>query len=160
MESLGIPAQTIPQAELYVALKTGVVDAAVHGITNAASQSINEVACCFSVFTPFTAFGAPYGFIMSDAAWAKVPDDLRKVMRDASEADWQKGLAAWRAGEDDRKAEQKLKSSGMKEMPAFSVADRKTLQKAVLEVWRQESEKLGPDALEMYKQATAALGAS
>lgn len=158
MDSLGIPAQTIPQAELYVALKTGVVDAAVHGITNAASQSINEVACCFSVFTPFTAFGAPYGFVMRSDQWAKVPEDLRKAMRDASEADWQKGLAVWRAGDDDRKAEQKLKAGGMKEEPPFSVADRQALQKAVFNVWREDSEKLGPDALEMFKEAAAALG--
>lgn len=158
MEALGIPAQTIPQAELYVALKTGVVDAAIHGITNAASQSMNEVSCCWSVFTPFTAFGAPYGFIMGVEQWAKVPEDLRRAMRDASEADWQKGLVMWNAGDDERKAEQKLKAGGMKELPPFSVADRRMMQKAVLEVWRAESEKLGPDALEMFNEATAALG--
>ncbi len=158
MEALGIPAQTIPQAELYLALKTGVVDAAVHGLTNSASQSMHEVTCCYSTFTPFTAFGAPYGFIIRKDHWAKVSDDLRKVMRDASEADWEKGLADWRAKADDIAAEKTLKDKGMNNLAPFSVADRKTLQKAVFAVWREESEKLGPDALEMFNQAATALG--
>jgi len=86
------------------------------------------------------------------------PAAFRKAMQDASEADWVKGLASWRAGIDDAEAAKQLKSQGMKDAGAFSAADRKVLQKAVMEVWREESEKLGPDALEMFKQAAAALG--
>jgi len=78
-------------------------------------------------------------------------------MRDASEADWEQGLAAWRAKADDIAAEKTLKDKGMQAMAPFSLADRKVLQKAVFEVWRAESEKLGPDALEMFNQAAAAL---
>lgn len=158
LQTLGVAAQTIGQAELYLALKTGVVDAAVHGLTNSAQQSMNEVTCCYSEFTPFTAFGAPYGFVVRQDHWDKVPEAIRKAMQDASEADWVKGLASWRAGIDDAEAAKQLKSQGMKDAGAFSAADRKVLQKAVMEVWREESEKLGPDALEMFKQAAAALG--
>ncbi len=159
MQSLDIAAQTIGQSELYLALKTGVVDAAVHGLTNSASQSMHEVTCCFSIFTPFTAFGAPYGFIVRKDHWDKMPEPLRQAMRDASEADWEKGIVAWRAQLDDTAATKTLLARGMKDAGPFSLDDRKVLQKAVLEVWREESQKLGTDALEMYEKAAAALGA-
>jgi TRAP-type C4-dicarboxylate transport system substrate-binding protein len=160
MQTLDIAAQTIGQSELYLALKTGVVDAAVHGLTNSASQSMHEVTCCFAIFTPFTAFGAPYGFVVRKDHWDKVPEPLREAMRAASEADWVKGLAAWRAQSDDIAATKLLLERGMKDAGVYSIEDRKTLQKAVLSVWRDESQKLGADALEMYDKAAAALGAA
>jgi TRAP-type transport system periplasmic protein len=158
-ERLGIAAQTLPQAELYLALRTGVVDAAIHGLTNTAAQSIQEVACCYADLTPFPGQGAPYGIMVRAELWEQLPEDLKAVMRDVTEEDWAVAVEEWRAGVEDKAAKEQLAAGGMKELPPVSAEDRKTLQAAVFEVWKEESEKLGADAVELYEEVVRVLGA-
>lgn len=148
-EKLGVAAQTLPQSELYLALRTGVVDTAIHGLTNAVSQSMWEVACCYSDLTPFAGQGAPYGFIFKEETWNSLPDDLKQIVRDVTEEDWATAIEVWRSGEEDKAAKEKLAEEGMKELPPLSAEDRATLQKVVFEVWQEECTNLGPDAVEM-----------
>jgi TRAP-type C4-dicarboxylate transport system substrate-binding protein len=158
MTTLGISAQTLPQSELYLALQTGVVDAAVHGLTNAKSQSLNEVACCFSDFTPFPGQGAPYGFITRKEDWAALPADVREVITDVAEKQWAEGVAGWRAGIASAEAKKVLIERGMKDLGPFSKADRETLQQTVFKVWRAQCEKLGPEAVQLYDNVFEAMG--
>ena len=158
MKELGISAQTLSQSELYLALQTGVVDAAVHGLTNAKAQSLYEVACCFSDFTPFPGQGAPYGFIARTNDWASLPDSVKKTIQEVSEKQWQEGVEGWRKGEASAAAKAFLVSQGMKDLGSFSKADRKRLQDTVFAVWKAQCEKLGPEAMDLYNTVSKILG--
>lgn len=158
MKELGISAQTLPQSELYLALQTGVVDAAVHGLTNAKAQSIYEVACCFSDFTPFPGQGAPYGFIVRNDEWAKVPDSVKKTIEEVAEKQWNEGISGWREGKASAAAKAFLVDKGMKDLGEFSQADRQRLQDTVFAVWKAQCEKLGPEAMDLYNAVSKQLG--
>lgn len=158
MKELGISAQTLSQSELYLALQTGVVDAAVHGLTNAKAQSLYEVACCFSDFTPFPGQGAPYGFIARTKDWTALPDSVKKTIEEVAEKQWQEGVEGWRKGKASAEAKAFLVEHGMKDLGSFSKADRKRLQDTVFAVWKTQCEKLGPEAMDLYNKVSKILG--
>ncbi len=157
LDSLGIRAQILPQSELYLALKTGVVDAAVHGMTNARRQSIYEVAKYFSEFTPFPGQGAPYGFVVLKDNWAKLSADQKKAIAEAGKASWDEGVKLWRNATLTNEARDFMISKGGVNLPPFSQADRDKLQSAVFKVWKEASEKQGPEALQLYNDVVTAL---
>jgi len=157
MKEIGIPSQSLPQAELYLALKTGVVDAAVHGMTNAARQSIYEVAPYFSEFTPFPGQGAAYGLIVHQKNYAKLTEPQKKALEDAGVTSWDEGLKKWRNKDLTEKARALMISKGATDMGPFSDAERKKLQAAILTTWKSESEKLGPEAVDLFNQVSAVL---
>ena len=157
MNSIGIPAQIMSQGELYLALKTGVVDAAVHGITNAKAQSIYEVAPHFSEFTPFPGQGAAYGLIMLQSNFDKLTDVQKKAIEKAGQKSWDEGVKLWRDATLTEDARSFMISKGGKDMGPFSPAERKALQKTVLTTWKAECEKLGPEALALYDKLLAVL---
>ena len=157
LDRLGIRAQILPQSELYLGLKTGVVDAAVHGMTNARRQSIYEVAKYFSEFTPFPGQGAPYGFVVLKDNWAKLGADQKKAIAEAGKASWEEGVKLWRNATLTNEARDFMISKGGVNLPPFSQADRDTLQSAVFEVWKEATEKQGPEAVQLYNDVVAAL---
>ena len=157
MNEIGIPAQILPQAELYLALKTGVVDAAVHGITNAKAQSIFEVAPYFSEFTPFPGQGAAYGLIVTNANFGKLTAAQKKALADAGTKSWDDGLKLWRDKALTEDARSFMIGKGAKDLGPFSQAERKKLQDTIFKTWKAECEKLGPEAVELYNKIAAAL---
>ncbi len=157
LEKLDIRAQILPQSELYLALKTGVVDAAVHGMTNARRQSIYEVAKYFSEFTPFPGQGAPYGFVVLKDNWAKLTADQKKAIADAGKTSWDEGVKLWRDATLSNEARDFMVKNGGVSLPPFSQADRDKLQSTVFEVWKEASEKQGPEAVKRYNDVVAAL---
>jgi len=158
MKELGISAQTLSQSELYLALQTGVVDAAVHGLTNAKAQSLYEVACCFSDFTPFPGQGAPYGFVARNDDWAKLPDSVKMTIQEVAEKQWNEGIDGWRKGTASMAAKAFLVDKGMDNLGSFSKADRQRLQDTVFAVWKSQCEKLGPEAMDLYNKVSMLLG--
>ncbi len=157
MKSIGIPAQILPQAELYLALKTGVVDAAVHGITNAKAQSIYEVAPYFSEFTPFPGHGAAYGLIMLQSNFDKLTDVQKAALEKAGKKSWDEGVKLWRDASLTEDARSFMIGKGGKDLGPFSQAERMKLQETILKTWKAECEKLGPEALALYNNVVAVL---
>jgi TRAP-type C4-dicarboxylate transport system substrate-binding protein len=157
MKEMGIPSQSLPQAELYLALKTGVVDAAVHGMTNAARQSIYEVAPNFSEFTPFPGQGAAYGLIVGQASFAKLTQTQKQALEDAGKKSWDEGVVKWRNKELTEEARALMISKGATDLGPFSAAERQKLQQAIFKTWKAESEKLGPEAVTLFNEVSAAL---
>ncbi len=157
LNQLDIHAQILPQSELYLALKTGVIDAAVHGMTNARRQSIYEVATYFSEFTPFPGQGAPYGFVVDKDNWAKLSAEQKKVFADAGKASWDEGVKLWRDATLTNEARDFMVSKGGVNLPPFSQAERDKLQAIVFKVWKEACEKQGPEAVKLYNDVVAAL---
>ncbi len=157
MATLGINAQILPQSELYIALKTGVVDAAVHGMTNARRQSIYEVAKYFSEFTPFPGQGAPYGIIVRNDHWQKLDAKQKEAIAAAGKTSWDEGVALWRDATLTNEAKDYMVAHGGKALAPFSAEERAKLQSVVFDVWKKSCEALGPRAVKLYNDVVAAL---
>lgn len=154
--ALGISTQNIPSSELYLALKTGVVDAAVYGNTYIRSQSIYETTCCITYLAPFSA-AFPANLAFTPAAWAKLDDGMKAAIKAAGEADMKKAIAEWQEGKGETEHQAFMESKGVKYLPPLPVEDRRRVQTELMKVWREQSEKLGPDAVKNFERISTIL---
>ena len=154
---LGVSTQVIPSSELYLALQTGVVDGAMYGAPYILSQSLDEVTCCASFVGALTL--SPRGISADATKWANLPADLRQDMVDVGEEMFNESMARWREEEIYNAAASELTDSGYKMLEPFPLEDRLEIQKAILKVWREDVEKISPQALEFYDRIVAALKA-
>jgi TRAP-type C4-dicarboxylate transport system substrate-binding protein len=147
--ALGIATQNVPSSELYLALKTGVVDAAVYGNTYIQSQSIYETTCCVTYLAPFSA-AFPATLAFTPAAWERLDGPMRDAIKAAGEADMKRAVAEWQEGKGEKASQAFLESKGMKFQPPLPMEDRRRIQAELLKAWREQSEKLGPEALKNF----------
>jgi TRAP-type C4-dicarboxylate transport system substrate-binding protein len=154
--ALGITTQNVPSSELYLALKTGVVDAAVYGNAYIKSQSIYETTCCVTPIGPFTA-AFPSTIAFTPAAWGKLDPALQAAVRASVEAESARALSEWRGGKGEADNRGFLEAKGMKFMPPLPIEDRRKVQAELLKVWREQSEKLGPEGVQSFERISAAL---
>lgn len=155
--ALGISTQMVPSSELYLALQTGVVDAAVYGPTYGKSQSIYEVTCCFSYLSAFS-MAYPFSIAVTKEVWDGLPADLQKILSEESEALWQESVDGWKASAAEKQAYEWLTTEGkMKQLDPFPEADRKTIQAQLIKVWKSTCEQLGEKAIGYCGRIEAAL---
>lgn len=155
MKRLGISAQRVPLTETYMGLKTGVVDGAFFGRLYTLKQSLDEVTKYISYIGPYSVAMMP-GIGANKKAWAKLPDDKKKLFTDVGKAVlWDFQMDKWKTRGYENYSAAELKKKGMVEIEAFSIEDRMKIQKAILEVWREECEKLGPEAVAHYNKAVS-----
>jgi len=153
--TLDVSTQVIPSAELYLALQTGVVDAAAYGAPYVLSRSLNEVACCSSFVGAYTL--TPRGIITDAKAWENVPSDLQKILVDVGTEMTAENMAIWAEEKVYNDARKKLEDLGHRFLDAFPIEDREIISQAILDVWREDTEKLGPDAMKYLERIVAAL---
>ena len=155
--ALGISTQMVPSSELYLALQTGVVDAAVYGPTYGKSQSIYEVTCCFSYLSAFS-MAYPFSIGVNKDVWEGLPADLQKILVDESEALWRESLEGWKVSAAEKQAYEWLTTEGkMKQLDPFPEADRKAVQEELIKVWKGTCEQLGEKAIGYCGRIEAAL---
>ena len=154
---LGVSAQVIPSSELYLALQTGVVDGAMYGAPYILSQSLDEVTCCASFVGALTL--SPRGISAAAAKWAELPGDLQQIMLDVGDEMFAESMALWREEKIYNAAAAELQQAGYKVLDPFPLEDRLEIQEAILKVWHEDVEKIGPQALEYYDRIVAALKA-
>lgn len=156
---LGISTQMVPSSELYLALKTGVVDAAVYGYSYIKSQALYETTCCVSNLAPFTA-AFPFVIGVRQQDWQTLDPALKKVMTDVGAETFAAAVQGWREDKASIPIMQWLKDEGhMKFLPRFSLDDRKKIQAALFKAWEEQCEKIGPDAVANYRKIRAVLDA-
>jgi TRAP-type C4-dicarboxylate transport system substrate-binding protein len=155
--ALGVSTQVVPSSELYLALKTGVVDGAVYGPTYAKSQSIYEVTCCFSYVSAFS-MAYPFSIGVNAATWRGLPDDLKKVLAEESRKMWDESVASWRQGAAEKEAYEWLTTKGgVKMLDPMPVEDRKAIQAELIKVWRGNCRGLGAKGVDYCSRIEAAL---
>jgi len=157
--NLGVSTQVVPSSELYLALKTGVVDAAVYGPTYGQSQSIYEVTCCFSYLAAFS-MAYPFSIATNEDTWAAVPDDLKAILVGEADAMWQESVDLWAEGAAEKAAYEFLTTTGgMKQLDPVPLEDRQAIQAELLKIWKAQAEALGPTGASYYERIVAALNA-
>ncbi|TDK43843.1 TRAP transporter substrate-binding protein DctP [Antarcticimicrobium luteum] len=155
--ALGISTQVVPSSELYLALKTGVVDGSVYGPTYAKSQSIYEVTCCYSYLGAFS-MAYPFSIVAQKETWAAVPEDLQEIFVTEARVMWDEALERWRSAETEKAAYDWLKTQGgMRELDPMPLEDRKEIQAELIKIWKGTCAGLGEQAVSYCTRIEAAL---
>lgn len=149
-QKLDVAAEVLPQAEVYLALKSGLMDAALGTPAGTLGWSIHEVA---PYYTELMLVMVLTGHIVNKDALQALPSDVRDKLLEASKEHAQKWLE-FAASDDACKTEiediAKLKELGVTVL-AFSDEDRGLISNIAIEVWRELGEKAGGEALEYQK---------
>jgi TRAP-type transport system periplasmic protein len=153
---LGVAAQIIPQNELYVAVRTGVVDCALYPARLAGTVSLQEVTKHAGYLFPVAAM--PYVIVVHETKWKALAPDLQKAMTDAAEQLY----ATTKRPEDDDAAEkaaaEKLGAGGVAFIADFPEADRKAFVDAAAVTWDELAKAAGPKAIDYRREVLKTLG--
>ena len=139
--ALGVSAQVIGQNDLYLAMKTGVVDCAVYTIGFANTISLHEVAPNSSYLFPYLV--QPLGIVVSKKAFDALPPEVQKIMQEAADEVQKETVAAYLKGEYEKRITEKFVKGGGKVQKPFSAADQAAFQKAEHDSWVRGAKDLG-----------------
>ena len=154
--ALGVSAQVIGQNDLYLAMKTGVVDCAVYPIGFANTISLQEVAPNAAYLFPYVLH--PLNLIVSKKAFDALPADVQKIVVDAAQEVEKKTVANYINGDYDKVATAEFAQKGGKLLAPFSAADQATFQKAARTIWETEAKEIGKKAQENREAVLKAIG--
>jgi TRAP-type C4-dicarboxylate transport system substrate-binding protein len=153
---LGVSAQIIPQEEMYVAMKTGVVDCAVYPALYAHTVSLQEVAKYAAFLYPMAS--GPYVLGMSSKKWDSLSGAHRKAIRDAGQAAWDRTNTYAEDHAKELAAREKLEAQGVQWLEDFPAADRATYIEAVNVTWEKLANEAGGDAPAYRARVLEAMG--
>ncbi|MEP7207308.1 MAG: TRAP transporter substrate-binding protein DctP [Casimicrobiaceae bacterium] len=154
--ALGVPAQIVGQNDLYVAMKTGVVDCAVYPIAFANTISLQEVAPNAAYLFPYVLH--PLNLIASKKAFDALPADVQKIVRDAAAQVQAKTIDSYVKGEYDKSGTAEFIQKGGKLLAPFSQADQAAFQKAAAETWEKSASEIGKKAQENRQAILKVIG--
>lgn len=156
MNALGVSTQTLPSSEVYLALRTGVIDCTFYAAIYTKSQSLYEVAPYWSDIG-YSTIGSPIAITARRDRWEELPQDLRDALARVGEEMYQEQIEAWRNREEEAAAEAFLKENGMTQLEPFPMEDRREIRKAMLAAWQRQTQAIGPEAVEIYERVSVAL---
>ncbi|PNH93859.1 TRAP transporter substrate-binding protein DctP [Vibrio diazotrophicus] len=153
---LGISAQIIPQEEMYVAMKTGVVDCAVYPALYAHTVSLQEVTKYAAYLYPMAS--GPYILGMSKKKWESLPKEHQQALKEAGDAVWQRTNSYDDDHQQELAARAKLEQGGVKWLADFPEKDRQEFTAAITGVWGELANEAGGKAPEYRERVLKALG--
>ena len=160
-EKLGVPAQILPQTEIYSALQTGVIDCALYVLGNAKTISIHEVTDYAAQLHVYSS--TPEPFLVNRNAWEALSAEQQAVVLAAGEQAWERSLAAAVSSPAQREKEvgdELSKAGSLTVLAPFSAEDKSRFLDAVAEVWESEATAVGPEALAYRERVLQALRAN
>ena len=153
---LGVAAQIIPQEEMYVALKSGVVDCALYPALYAHTVSLQEVAKYASFLYPMAS--GPYVLGVATDLWSKTDEDVKAAITAAADAVWDRTNQYDNDLERELKARENMVEAGVTWGEDFPENDRNLFLEAVSESWKILAEDAGGNAPDYRQQVLKALG--
>jgi len=153
---LGISAQIVGQNDLYMAMRTGVIDCAIYPIHFALTISLQEVAPNAAFLFPYVLH--PLNIIVSKKAFDALPPDVQKIMEESATKVERESFAAYVKGTVDKESEVTWKEKGGKVLAPFSEADQKRFADTSVEVWEASTKQVGAKALANRDVVLKALG--
>lgn len=155
-KKLGVSAQIIGQTEMYVALKTGVVDCAVYPALYAKTVSLQEVANSASYLYPVA--GLPYVLGASERKWTKLPQSYKNAVKNAAEKLFQRSTDYTDDEANEMNARRNLESEGVEWLTDFSPSDQRTFLNAAAETWKEAANEAGGEAPNNRSKILQAIG--
>ena len=153
---LGVSAQIIPQEDMYIALKTGVVDCALYPALYAHTVSLQEVAKHASFLYPMAS--GPYVLGVSTKRWSKTDDKTKAAITTAAKAMWDRTNQYDDDYERELAARKNMVKAGVNWLEDFPKEDRSLFIGAVSESWKILAEEAGGQAPEYRQRVLKALG--
>ena len=153
---LGVAAQIVPQEDLYVALRTGVVDCALYPALYAHTISLQEVTDYASFLYPMAS--APYTIGVPDDLWDSTDPEIRDAITQAADDLWARTNQYDSDIENEMAARENLVEQGIVWGDDFPESDREQFLEAVSETWEMLAEESGGNALEYRERMLTALG--
>lgn len=153
---LGVSAQIVPQEEMYVAMKTGVVDCALYPALYAHTVSLQEVSKYASFLYPMAS--GPYVIGVSADRWEKTDDTVKAAISDAADDLWERTNQYEADYQRELEARDKLAEGGIVWGEDFSDEDRETFVSSVTETWKMLAEEAGGNAPAYRDRVLEALG--
>ena len=80
--ALGATGVSMPGAELYMALSTGILDGTITGIDNVVDRKLYEV---IKYGLNFAVYGGTFMFVMNKETWNSLPKDLQALIEQISQ---------------------------------------------------------------------------
>jgi TRAP-type transport system periplasmic protein len=153
---LGISAQIVGQADMYVAMKTGVVDCAVYPALYAHTVNMHEVAKFGAFLYPMPS--GPYALGMATTKWAALPEAQRKAITKAADDTWNRSNEYAADHQRELAAREELKKKGLNWLGDFPEADRKQFLEAVSATWAELATEAGGKAPAYRERVLKAMG--
>lgn len=153
---LGVAAQIIPQEEMYVAMKTGVVDCALYPALYAHTVSLQEVSKYASFLYPMAS--GPYVIGVSTERWNETNDTVKAAITTAAEDLWNRTNTYADDIANEMAAREKLVEGGIVWGEDFSKEDRNLVVSSVTETWKMLAEEAGGNAPAYRARVLEALG--
>ncbi|MCT8997805.1 TRAP transporter substrate-binding protein DctP [Chelativorans intermedius] len=153
---LGVSAQIVGQNELYVALRTGVVDCAVYPALFAHTISLQEVTDYAAYLYPIAS--VPYVLGANPDAWERLTEEQRQAVTQAAEQLWARTNEYSQAEENEQAARAALKEQGVEFLEPFSEEDRAAFLEAASQTWKEMAEEAGGNAPEYRQRILDTLG--
>jgi TRAP-type C4-dicarboxylate transport system substrate-binding protein len=153
---LGVSAQIIPQEELYVALKTGVVDCALYPALYAHTISLQEVASHASYIYPMAS--GPYVIGVETGHWEATDPEIREAITAAAADLWERTNQYDEDWEKELAAREELAAQGVTFGQDFPEEDRERFLEAVGGTWGMLAEEAGGNAPAYRQRVLTALG--
>ncbi|MCC7276370.1 MAG: TRAP transporter substrate-binding protein DctP [Alphaproteobacteria bacterium] len=152
---LGVAASIIPQAELYIAMQTGVVDCSTYLAGFATTISLQEVAPHFSFITPYALH--PHSIVLSKKAFDALPADVQKILQEEGDRTRNEMNEKFTKGGWEEEQLEKLLKAGGKRLPPFPEADRRAIYEAARQAGLDLAKRSGPEATTNYQAIIAAM---
>ncbi len=153
---LGVAAQIIPQEEMYVAMKTGVVDCALYPALYAHTVSLQEVAKHASFLYPMAS--GPYVLGVANDRWAETDDGVKQAITKAANDLWDRTNQYDDDYDRELAARDNMVEAGVAWGDDFPEEDRALFLEAVAETWGILAEEAGGDAPAYRQRVLSALG--
>lgn len=154
--ALGVSAQIIPQADLYIAMQTGVIDCAAYSHTLALSISLQEVADSASYL--FLQAAPPVAAVANRASWNALTPELQEVLVKAADRMWESSAAVAADFSMEEKAMATTTAAGVTLLEPFSEEDQLAFRNAAIEVWADSAQVIGPEAVALREKVIDAMG--
>jgi TRAP-type C4-dicarboxylate transport system substrate-binding protein len=155
LRALDVVGTVVPQNDIYLAFKTGMIDAIVHYPEALRTLSLAEDAKYFSLLQPVPVV---QGIGISERAFKALPADLQEIVRKTSDEHRKKWAAD--ASTDCQQEQRHLdwaKEHKVERLPDFSAEDREKLSRAAIQAWRARAVQVGGDAEKVQKRMEDAL---
>ncbi len=153
---LDIAAQIIGQADMYVALKTGVVDCAVYPALYAHTVNMHEVAKFGAFLYPMPS--GPYALGIATNKWNALPDAQRQAISQAAADTWTRSNEYSADHARELAAREELKKKGVTWLGDFPEADRQQFLEAVSATWADLAAQAGGKAPGYRDRVLKAIG--
>lgn len=142
-QDMGFSATTIPYADLYTAMQTGVCNGWIGGTPQLNYSDFRDV---IKYYVPYNVFAENIGFLMSKDIYTSLPADLQTLVEETFAEESVKSFTT--AKEGDEEAIQKMKDYGIEILP-LTDAELAAYREHVMETtWPKLSKNIGQDILD------------